>query len=118
MDLLNALKTQKNVGAREKVAYSLNEVLAILYMITVEKLTKAQISEITGRSKHTLQYKFFEGEIVLNGKRQIRSMKRFSSTKEIFDHYKTEYVGDEDVQDRINQFKSGLNDKVQEEVAS
>jgi hypothetical protein len=113
MDLVQSLKTQSTAGSREKVSYGLNEVLAILYMITVEKLTKAQISEITGRSKHTLQYKFFEGEIVLNGKRQIRSMKRFSTTKEIFDHYKTEYVGDEDVQDRINQFKSGLNTKTQ-----
>jgi fructoselysine-6-P-deglycase FrlB-like protein len=114
MDMLNTLKTQKNSGAREKKAYTLNEVLAILYMFTVEKLTKAQVSEITGRSKHTLQYKFLEGEIILNGKRVIRSMKRFNSTAEIFAHYKEEYKGDEDVRNRINQFKSELSGNVDE----
>ena len=107
MDLINALKTQAT-GAREKTAYTLDEVLSILHMFTVEKLKPSQVADITGRSVHSLRYKFLEGEIVLNGKKQIRSMKRFNSVQEIFESYKVTYVDGDDVTTRINNFKTNL----------
>ena len=107
MDMLNALKTQ-STGSREKTPYALNEILAILHMFTVEKLKPAQVAEITGRSVHSLRYKFLEGEIVLNGKKQIRSMKRFNSVQEIFVHSKVEYVDNDDVVARIKSFRDVL----------
>ena len=110
MDLVNALKTQAS-GSREKIGYTLDEVLAILYMFTVEKLKPKQVAEITGRSVHSLRYKFLESEIVLNGKKMIRSMKRFNSVQDIFTHYKVEYVSDGDVTSRIENFKTALLNK-------
>ena len=107
MDLVNALKTQTSTS-REKAPYSLNEILAILHMFTVEKLKPAQVAEITGRSVHSLRYKFLEGEIVLNGKKQIRSMKRFNTVQEIFTHSKVEYVDNDDVVARIKSFRDVL----------
>ena len=110
MDMLNALKTQ-STGSREKTPYTLDEVLAIIYMFTAEQLKPSQVAEITGRSVHSLRYKFLEGEIVLNGKKQIRSMKRFNSTQEIFEHYKATWIGDADIQSRITNFKQELLNK-------
>lgn len=111
MDLVQGLKAAVT-GSREKVPYTLNETLAILHMFTVEKLKPKQVAEITGRSVHSLRYKFLEGEISLNGKKMTRSMKRFNSVQEIFTHNKTEWVSDQDVTDRINSFRNELTNKV------
>ena len=107
MDLVQGLKNQSS-GGREKAPYTLNETLAILHMFTVEKLKPSQVADITGRSVHSLRYKFLEGEIVLNGKKQIRSMKRFNSVQEIFAHAKTDWVSNDDVDARIKSFRDDL----------
>ena len=107
MDMLNVLKTQ-STGSREKTPYALNEILAILHMFSVERLGRVQVAEITGRSAHSLRYKFLEGEIVLNGKKQIRSIKRFNSIQEIFSYYKVEYISNDDVVARIKSFREEL----------
>jgi hypothetical protein len=87
--------------------YTLDETLAIIQMFE-EGLKPKEVEALTGRSAHSLRYKFLEGEIVLNGKSVIRSVKRFKSVGEIYAAHGVELPADvkADVKARIDGFRS------------
>ena len=108
-NLMNGFLAATVKGSSDKKGYVLNEVLTIMAMFQ-EGLKPKQVSELTGRSVHTLRYKFLEGEIELNGVTTIRSIKRFSSLAEIYTYYKVEVPADleADVTERIESYKATL----------
>lgn len=114
-DLVQGFKDSTKKTNQDKRPYVLNEVLCIMAMFK-SGLKPKQVSELTGRSVHTLRYKFLEGEIELNGVKTIRSVKRFNSTSEIFAHYKTDWVSDDDVAQRIQSYKDSLTSTTTEET--
>lgn len=71
----NFTNAVKGKGGSGKADYSLNEILAILDMVNNE-ISKEEIVKITGRSKDSLNYKIFEGQTTINGKTNVRSIKR------------------------------------------
>ena len=79
MSLLTSLK-QAGGGAGGKKKYQLNEILFVMSCIA-EKKTKKEIAAITGRSEHSLQYKFYENEV--NGK--VRSIRKYESMQALYD---------------------------------
>ena len=116
-------KTTRKGGSRE--SYSLNEILAIIHMSAVAGLDKATIAQLTGRSKDSLNYKIFEGKVTINGKTQVRSVRRYfyvdpksptnneqvdweTAVKALFADHNEEYQGEEDVEARIEEYKSTL----------
>ena len=110
-DLFSGFKAATSKGNGDsKQTYSLNEVLCIMAMFK-SGLKPAQVSELTGRSVHTLRYKFLEGEIVLNGVRMIRSVRKYSTAAELYTAYKTEVPADidADVKARIESWKDQLS---------
>lgn len=106
-----------------KADYTLNEILAILDMVNSE-MTREDIIKVTGRTKDSLNYKIFEGQTTIDGKTNVRSVKRFwyvdptqkasamRSTEEalqaLFAHYGEVYKDEADVQARIEQWISVL----------
>lgn len=97
--------------------YTLNEILAILDMIN-NGVTKEEIAKITGRSKDSLNYKIFEGQTTINGKTNVRSIKRHwyvdptvkgsalrsteDALRSLFEAHGEVYQGEADVQARID----------------
>jgi hypothetical protein len=106
-DLVQGFLNATSSKASSKKTYEINEVLGIMAMFQ-SGLKPQQVAELTGRSVHTLRYKFLEGEIELNGVKTVRSVKRFANIEELFAHYKTPYVDAADVAARIQQWKDGL----------
>lgn len=108
---------QGSRGGRNE--YSLNEILAILDMVNNE-VSKEDIAKITGRTKDSLNYKIFEGQTTINGKTNVRSIKRhwfvdptvkgsaMRSTEEalqlLFQAHGEVYTDEADCQARIDQF--------------
>jgi hypothetical protein len=96
MSLLNNLKSSKSKSAGNKKSYTLPEIVGILYLINAlqgQKDWKHILSEKTGRSKHSLQYKFFEGQVAFTDpktgevKETIRSVAKYNTIEELFaDH--------------------------------
>jgi hypothetical protein len=110
-------------GRSGKADYSLNEILAILDMVNNE-ITKEEIARITGRTKDSLNYKIFEGQTTINGKTNVRSIKRFwfvdptvkgsamktteEALKALFLHHGETYVDEADIQARIDSYVASL----------
>lgn len=106
-------------SARGEAKYGLNEILAILDMVNND-VSKEDIAKITGRSKDSLNYKIFEGQTTINGKTNVRSVKRHwfvdptkkgsemrsteDALKSLFAAHSEEYKGEEDVQARIDAY--------------
>lgn len=106
-------------GSRGEAKYSLNEILAILDMVNNE-VSKEDIAKITGRSKDSLNYKIFEGQTTINGKTNVRSVKKhwfvdpslkgsaMRSTEEaltaLFTAHGETYQGEADIQARIDAY--------------
>jgi hypothetical protein len=113
-NLMTGFLTATTKGSSNKKSYEFNEVLGIMAMFQ-SGLKPQQVAELTGRSVHTLRYKFLEGEIELNGVKTIRSIKRFSSLQEIYAHYKVEVPADldADVKERIEAYKATLGSKLE-----
>jgi len=110
-DLFSGFKAATSKGSSDsKQTYSLDEVLCIMAMFQ-SGLKPAQVSELTGRTVHTLRYKFLEGEIVLNGVRTIRSIRKYSSAAELYTAYKVAIPADinADVKVRIQNWKDQLS---------
>jgi len=107
------MTTVSSSKSSDKKSYELNEVLGIMAMFQAG-LKPKQVSELSGRSVHTLRYKFLEGEIELNGVKTVRSIKRFSSLQEIYAYYKTAVPADleADVKNRIESYKASLTEAV------
>ena len=94
-------------------------------MSAVAGLDKATIAQLTGRSKDSLNYKIFEGKVTINGKTQVRSVRRYfyvdpksltnneqvdweTAVKAMFADYGETYKGEEDIESRIEQYKASL----------
>ena len=110
-NLLNGF--QASVGSangKTKKEYSLTEVLGIMQMFK-EGMKVSQVAELVGRTAHSLRYKFLEGEIVLNGVRTIRSIRKYSSAAELYTAYKVAIPADinADVKVRIQNWKDQLS---------
>jgi len=92
MSLLSNLKSSKSKSS-SKTSYTLPEIVGIMYLIGEGK-TKQELVEITGRTAHTLQYKFYEGTVNMTQKdgtvkTSIRSVRKYESMEELFkDHGK------------------------------
>lgn len=115
----NFTNTVQGRAAAGRNEYSLNEILAILDMIN-SGMSKEEISKHTGRTKDSLNYKIFEGQTTINGKTNVRSVKRFwyvdptvkgsamRTTEEalqlLFKHHGAEFKSEQDVQERIDQW--------------
>ena len=102
-DLVQSMKEVSSTSDRK--AYTLDETLAIVHMFTVEKLKPSAVAALTGRSVNSLRYKFLEGEIVVNGKKVTRSIKRFNSVAEIYGSFGVTYTNEADVTSRINSYR-------------
>ena len=114
-NLLDSLKTSSQKTGSGKQSYSLNEILFIMSLFA-EGNTLDQVSEISGRSKHTLRYKFLEGEVVLNGKAVVRSVKKYKDMQELFADHKAEWIGDQDIKDRIEEYKQSISGKIAQAI--
>lgn len=97
--------------------YTLDEVLAINEMLDVDGLSLKEIATITAssplvptRTVHALRYKFKEGAITDKdkGTKVTRSLQRFSTNEELFNHFKVPFVSEEDVVARITNYRSQL----------
>lgn len=106
-DILQSMKENTAKKDSDRRPYVLDETLCILAMFAEGMKPKA-VSALTDRSVNSLRYKFLEGEIELDGKRTIRSLKRFNDVKEIFAYFKVEYVSEADVKTRIQAYKASL----------
>lgn len=105
-NLLDNIKSAKG-STSIRQSYTLNEILFIMKLLS-DGTSLEEVSSITGRSKHTLRYKFLEGEVVLNGKPVVRSVKKYKDMQELFADHKTEYLGDEDIKSRIEKYRNEL----------
>ena len=108
MDLLNQVKSSGNNGS-SRSEYSLTEIVGILTLIQ-EGMKISDISLLTGRSVHSLRYKFFE-KTALKGKEKPRSIHQYATTAELFEAHGATY-SEEDLQRRINEFKTMIEAKV------
>ena len=126
-NLMNAFQTQTSRKGGSREAYSLNEILAIVHMSAVEGLDKATIAALTGRSKDSLNYKIFEGKVTINGKTQVRSIRKHfyadpksptnnqqvdweTAVKSLFADHNEEYKGESDIEARIEAYRATLGD--------
>jgi len=124
-NLMSAFQT-KNEQKKIRDSYSLNEILAIVHMASIAGLDKQTIATLTGRSKDSLNYKIFEGKVTLKGVTQVRSIRKYfyanpssptdhtqvdweTAVKALFKDHGAEYLGEEDVQSRIESYKASLN---------
>ena len=125
--LFGAFQTKSSSKGGSRETYSLNEILAIIHMSAVEGLDKATIAALTGRSKDSLNYKIFEGKVTINGKTQVRSIRRYfyadpksptnneqvdweSAVKALFADHGAEYKGEGDIEARIEQYRATLGE--------
>jgi hypothetical protein len=123
-NLLNALNTKKSSNSANRQTFQLTEVVGILNMIG-NGATIADLVKATGRSKHSLNYKFYEGPIQvrkeINGEEvvetQIRSLRRFATMEELYAHYGQKW-SQEDQDLRIEQFNAEVEKRLTGEVAS
>ena len=131
--LFNAFQTKSSAKGGSRESYSLNEILAIIHMSAVAGLDKATIAQLTGRSKDSLNYKIFEGKVTINGKTQVRSIRKYfyadpksltnndqvdweTAVKALFADHGAEYKGEEDVEARIEEYKATLGDVMMDDV--
>lgn len=109
MDNVNLIDSIKNTNKQStRQTYSLDEILFIMKLLS-DQVSLDEVSKITGRSKNTLRYKFLEGEVVINGKTVVRSVKKYNSMQQLFEDHNTPYLGDDDVKARIEQYRTKLN---------
>ena len=111
---------QSSVGSsngKTKKDYNLTEVLGIMQMFK-EGLKVSQVSELTGRSVHSLRYKFLEGEIILNGKKVQRSIRQYATLEDLYTAHGEAIPADieDDVTTRIAEYKNILEGKIVQEV--
>ena len=111
-NLLDAIKSNNTRTGSTKQSYSLNEILFIMSLLA-QDTALSEVAAITGRSQHTLRYKFLEGEVVLNGKAVVRSVKKYKDMQELFADHKAEFLGDEDVKARIEAHRQVLEQRTQ-----
>jgi hypothetical protein len=107
MNLLENIKSN-NTAKGTKQTYTLDEILFVMKQLSDGK-TVQDVSALTGRSVHTLRYKFLEGEVILNGKAVIRSVKKYATMEELFADHGVEFKGDEDIKQRIANYEQKLN---------
>ena len=106
MNLLENIKSN-NTAKGTKQTYTLDEILWVMKQLSDGK-TVQDVSALTGRSVHTLRYKFLEGEVVLNGKPVVRSVKKYKTMEELFSDHGAEYLGDDDMKQRIANYENKL----------
>jgi len=106
-DSLKSLKAAKSTSTRK--TWSLTEVVGILSLID-QNLNKKEISGLTGRSVHSIQYKFFEGEIKgkEEGSKTIRSVKQYATMEALYASFDATF-SQEDLDARLVEFNSTLN---------
>jgi len=108
-NLLNGFQDATIASGKTKKEYSLSEVLGIMQMFK-EGLKVSQVAELTGRSVHSLRYKFLEGEIILNGKSVIRSIRQHTTLAALYTAHNVTPPEDieADATARIAEFKNIL----------
>jgi len=65
----------KITNGKSRKPYTLDECLAIIDMIDSGE-SKETIIELTGRDKASLNSKFFEGQVTIKGRTQVRSIQK------------------------------------------
>jgi len=120
MSLLNNLKSSKSKSAGNKKSYTLPEIVGILYLINAlqgQKDWKHILSEKTGRSKHSLQYKFFEGRVGFTDPKTgeveetTRSVAKYATMEELFEAHGKVFT--QELQDQyIENYLKQLNGEV------
>lgn len=108
--MTDTLQNLKNTGsAAARKTWTLTEVVGIMALINEGK-SKKDIAQLTGRSVHSLQYKFFEGEIKgkEEGTRTVRSVKQYATMEALYAAHKTTYSA-EDLAKRVADFQATLN---------
>jgi hypothetical protein len=96
--------------------YDLNESLTIRHLLDEEGYTLKEVADITAASPNVttrtvngLRYKFREKSIKNNkGEKVTRSLVGLTSAKDYFEKYGETFISNEDVKNRINEFKSKL----------
>jgi len=101
MSLLNNLKTSKTKSTSNKKPYTLQEIVGVMYLIDQlkdQKDFKNLLSEKTGRSKFSLQYKFFGKTVsITNAKTgevntSIRSIQQYDTIQALFDAHNVKWT--------------------------
>jgi hypothetical protein len=89
----------------------LTEIVGIIYLRSEGK-SKQEIAQLTGRSVHSLQYKFYEGPVQLkdkdgNVKTVTRSILKYTSMEELYaDHGQAWSAEDQNA--RVEEFLNNL----------
>ena len=83
--------------------YTLTEVVGILSLIE-EGVKVAEISLLTGRSIHSLRYKFFE-KATLKGKTSPRSVSQYPTLEDLYKAHDVNFSLEEH-QNRVTEFKN------------
>ena len=117
-DLLKGFSENVSESKSNRQDYSLDETLATIQMFK-EGLKAKDVSALTGRSAHSLRYKFLEGEIILNGKKTIRSVRKYNTIQEIYTAHGVEVPADvdADVKARISNFRTQLTSNLSDKTA-
>lgn len=109
MDLLNSAKNQSSSNS-SRLEYSLTEIVGVLSLIQ-EGMKIQEISMLTGRSVHSLRYKFFE-KTALKGKEKPRSVHQYATIEALFEAHGERY-SEENLQQKVNEFKAKIQQKIE-----
>ena len=122
MNLLKSLSSNGKRGRGPKKAWTLGEVLSVMYMLDQDDMEKAEIAKIIGRTVHQIQYHILENPIMDGNKKKRRSFKAkyivdAASPEEaytnLFAHFDLEYEGIEDINKLITEFHQSLQEASQ-----
>ena len=91
-DLLTQARSNRSGGGKEN--WGLNEILLLLQR-KKDKVSNKAIAAELGRTAHGVGYQF-------------RRAKKFDSITAIYSHYGVDFVSNEEVETRINDFASTL----------
>ena len=117
MSLLNSLESKGKRGRAPKKPWTLKEVLAVMYMLEQEDMSKADVAEIIGRTEHQIQYHILENPINEGGKKKRRSLKakyivdaasEDEGYKNLFAHFNVEYKGKDQIAELILEYQEDL----------
>lgn len=110
MDILQQMKAasaNKKGGPKDKKPYVFDEILFCIVAFASGMKPKA-VSILTGRSVFSLRYKFLEGEVELDGKKQVRSVKKFASIQALYEKFGVAYVDADETKSRVEAYKQIL----------
>lgn len=110
-DLIKSLRNGTANNGQTRSEYGLTEIVGILDLIN-EGVKIKDLSLLTGRSVHSLRYKFFE-KTALKGKEKPRSIQQYESMEALYNDHGAVYSA-EDLALRVAEFRNSIAKKIEE----